>query len=177
MSEMTKQAKCRHAYINLNGTSENDTCFCLKQNQKPVTCEECNSCPMFKSRFIEYPIQVNEIKQNPIEYNNGLHASYIGKPVAVRVEDKTYLGIFIGDLPTHTHLAYLAQNGRLSVSVIDNPAVFVPELNRIVFGYESWWKILESEEDFKDITDDIINNTWYVKMLKAINRKETEHGT
>lgn len=172
MEEMTRQDKCRYAYINLKSISDDDAYLCLKQDQKAVTCEECNLCQMFNSRFIEYPIQVNEIKQNPIEYSNGLHASYVGKPVAVRVKDKTYLGIFIGDLPSRTHISYMAQTGRLSVNVVDNPAMFVPELNRIVFGYESWWKVLESEEDFKDITDSDINNTWYVQMLKLINKKE-----
>lgn len=33
----------------------------------------------------------------------------------------------------------------------NNPAIFVPELKKIVFGMESWWRILEKPEDLKGI--------------------------
>ena len=44
--------------------------------------------------------------------------------------------------------------------------MYVFELNKIVFGAESWWRKLNSPEDLKAITDDDIENTWYVKLLK-----------
>jgi hypothetical protein len=50
-----------------------------------------------------------------------------------------------------------------------NPAMFVPELNRIVFGCESWWKVLNNKEDFSDITDADIENVWYVKALRVVS--------
>lgn len=173
MQEMTKQEKCRHSYIRLSRYAKSGSeCFCLKQEQKPVTEEDCANCPMFRSRYIEYPIQVKEITQEPIDYTNGLHTSYIGRPVAVRVQNETYLGIFIGDLPTRTQVSYTAATEQLKVVYVDNPAMFVPALKRIVFGHESWWRILESEDDFKEITNDDIDNTWYVKLLKEMNKKE-----
>ena len=45
-----------------------------------------------------------------------------------------------------------------------NPAIFVPELGKIIFGMESWWGRIKSEEELKDITDGDIENVWHVKM-------------
>lgn len=45
---------------------------------------------------------------------------------------------------------------------------FVPELKRIVYGYESWWREIESADDFAGISDEDIENTWYVGLLKKL---------
>ena len=55
-----------------------------------------------------------------------------------------------------------------------NPAIYVFDLQRIIFGAESWWSIIENQEELKDITDDDINNQWYVKALKAMHKDEPE---
>jgi len=44
--------------------------------------------------------------------------------------------------------------------------ILIPELNRIVFGFSSWWKKIDSTDDFSDITPETIQNVWYVKLLK-----------
>lgn len=51
------------------------------------------------------------------------------------------------------------------------------DLQRIIFGAESWWGIIESLEELKDITDDDINNIWYVKALKAMHKDEPKETT
>jgi hypothetical protein len=33
---------------------------------------------------------------------------------------------------------------------------------------ESWWGVVESENNLKDITMDTINDQWYVKALKSM---------
>lgn len=58
----------------------------------------------------------------------------------------------------------------LNCSTTGNPAIFVPELGKIIFGMESWWGRIKSEEELKDITDGDIENVWYVKMLKGFGR-------
>lgn len=55
-----------------------------------------------------------------------------------------------------------------------NPAIYVFDLQRIIFGAESWWSIIENPEELKDITDDDINSQWYVKALKAMHNEEPE---
>jgi hypothetical protein len=59
----------------------------------------------------------------------------------------------------------------LNLSYHSNPAIFVFELNKIVFGAESWWGVIENEDELKKIkiTQDDIDNVWYVKALKAIS--------
>ena len=101
----------------------------------------------------------------------------IGKAVRVRPCDekyqgKTFLGIFLGELPIPMHVSYNKDEQMLSISNMYNPAIFVPEINEVVFGYESWWSLINSSEDIEDITDETINNTWYVKMLNNLDKQE-----
>lgn len=54
------------------------------------------------------------------------------------------------------------------IDIRTNPAIWVPDQNRIVWGMGSWWGIIEKEEDLKKITNQDIENVWYVKALKAL---------
>lgn len=90
------------------------------------------------------------------------------KPVAVRPADskETYFGIYVGDLATGASGSFHATSGVLTLKLgHHNPAILVPALGRIVFGYESWWGVIKSEDDLKKITDQDIQNVWYVKAL------------
>jgi len=53
-----------------------------------------------------------------------------------------------------------------------NPAMWVPDLNRVVMGWESWWGEIKSEEDLRQISDADIENVWYVKAIKALTEKK-----
>ena len=163
----TKIERCRYSWIGINNKKIQYSC--RKQDGKIVCNNECEHCDMYDSRFIEYPIIVNAIEQKSIDYSDILYKSYVGKPVAVRLcnNDKTYLGLFLGELPSSSTVSLNKENV-LTVNHMMNPAMFVPELNKIVFGYESWWMILESEKDFKEITDIDIENIWYVRALKSV---------
>ena len=58
-----------------------------------------------------------------------------------------------------------------------NPAIFVPELKKIIYGYESWWGAITNKDDLSDlnISDEDIENTWYVQLLKSmIDTKEKQ---
>lgn len=59
---------------------------------------------------------------------------------------------------------------------MENPCILIPELNRIVFGAESWWsKIDESEiSNISEISDSCISNQWYIKLLKEMINNEGE---
>lgn len=129
-------------------------------------------CEKFKSMYIEYPIQVNAIEQD--ERKSLLYLKEIGKYCKVRYckDDKTYLGLFLGELPVGISIVYKEDTKALNASFRSNPAIFVFELNKIIYGCESWWSIIEKEEDLKDITDDDINNVWYVKALKQLSSSE-----
>jgi len=90
------------------------------------------------------------------------------RPCGKEYGEKTYFGIYIGDMA-------LSFSGKCEGDTMyvehssHNPAIFVPELSRVIFGCESWWDKISSEEELKKIiTDDVINNVWYVKMLKSM---------
>lgn len=71
---------------------------------------------------------------------------------------KTYLGLYLGNQPWSQTVSYNNKSGELTVGMATNPAIYVFDLQRIIFGAESWWGIIESLEELKDITDDDINN-------------------
>lgn len=96
-------------------------------------------------------------------------------PCAKEYEGKTYFGILIGDVAQGTHCS-IDDEGNLSISMsYYNPAILVPELGKIIYGCESWWGEIDSEEDLKKvITEDTINNVWYVQMMKAVHGESKE---
>lgn len=91
----------------------------------------------------------------------------IGQLVRVRPcgDNKTYLGVYLGNAPAENFISYEKEEKKLTVNVINNPAIFIPELKRVVYGYESWWSKIDSKDQLKDITDEEISNVWYVKAM------------
>jgi hypothetical protein len=104
--------------------------------------------------------------------------SSIGYPVSIRpcadeYENKTYLGFFLGYIAMSVDAEARADGIALRFSRY-NPAIFVPDLNKVIFGYESWWGRIESPEGLKEVTDEDIGNIWYVKGLRALARDDPE---
>lgn len=83
---------------------------------------------------------------------------------------KTYLGIYIGDVGLGSNISIDDDSVVCSWSSF-NPGILIPELNKIVYGCESWWGHIESESDLEQITDLDIENIWYVKALKQLGEK------
>lgn len=130
-------------------------------------------CDDYKSMYIEYPIEVSKI--NTKCEKGSYRDSYIGKftkikPCGEEYKGKTFLGIYIGDLPISINISHNSDTKELNVSFRNNPAIFVFELNKIVYGCESWWRIIKNEEELKEITDIDIDNIWYVKALKELSK-------
>ena len=112
------------------------------------------------------PITVKVVDQRkaPDTGNN------VGTFVAVRPiqDEKTYLGILLGKLPSFTSVQYSKKSETLFVIHSGNPAMWVPDLNQVVWGYGSWWSPIKSEEHLREITDADIDNIWYVKALRDL---------
>jgi hypothetical protein len=89
------------------------------------------------------------------------------KPCGDEYKDKTYLGFYLGELATTIGFCVADDKINLKYSA-HNPAIFVPDLGKIIYGYESWWGYITSEKDFKEITEDEISKQWYVEMAKAM---------
>ena len=151
-------------------------------NAHDVSRADCILCSHFKSRYIEYPITVDNIQVQPLESFHSQHR-LPGMPVAVRpVDDKTtYLGFYLGELPWMHTVSYDETKHEITVGAANNPCILVPQLHKLVFGAESWWHPLESPEDLKEISDTVIQNQWYVQMAQdlmtqSMNTTTATHG-
>ena len=126
-------------------------------------------CDDYKCKYIVYPIEVSEIKY---ETETGAYGSRnVGKFVKIKPckEEKTFLGLYLGELPLGIRINHNSETKALTASYDSNPAIFVFDLNKIVYGAESWWGVIENESDLQEITDLDIENVWYVKALKVIS--------
>lgn len=127
---------------------------------------------------VQLPLTINSIRfirHEAIEdYKVGTYVSV--RPVDPELKGKTYLGIYLGDLPTGMHpgAAFDDRNSELIINPgMANPCIFVPDLDRVVWGYESWWGVIKGPEELKEITDeDIRQNTWYMKAMKQMSERE-----
>lgn len=173
----TKQERCRFCHPSI---SDMPNWHCVvdgweDDKVKVVTEEQCEKCERFDSKFIEYPLTIQGID------NKGIDTSGLGRdcgalceisPCGKGHEGKSYIGIYLGDLPISITTSYSRETGILTNRTMNNPAIFVPELKKIIYGCESWWREIESIEDFKGISKEDIENTWYVKLLKIMGGSE-----
>jgi hypothetical protein len=93
------------------------------------------------------------------------------RPCGEEYKNKTYLGFYIGDLALGSSLSIKDDKIQVEFSRY-NPAIFVPELRKVIYGCESWWCEIKGESELASITDEDIQNVWYVKLLKEMNKTE-----
>lgn len=134
---------------------------------------------------IKFPIEVTGIDfgDNPAYKDKPLfNSKSVGKFVAVRPCDKecngkTYLGLYLGDIALGKSVEYDKEAKRLKFETGRyNPAMFVFDLNKIVLGCGSWWCEIKSEKQLRQITDDDIDNVWYVKAMKQLDGNRKKEG-
>lgn len=170
----TKQERCRFCHPSI---SDIPNWHCVvdgweDDKVKTVSKEECEQCKRFDSRFIEYPLTIQGIDNKEIDtYGLGHECGELCEisPCGKEYEGKSFIGIYLGDLPISITSSYHRDTGVLENGTVNNPAIFVPDLKKIIYGCESWWRTIESIEDFKGISIEDIENTWYVKLLKAMS--------
>ncbi len=134
--------------------------------------KEMEENPIIIESEMEFPLTVDNlnIKVKPVSI--GFRQIQPGtlvkiRPCAEEYQKKTYLGIYLGDLMAGVMCAFRPKTQQLDIISNNNPAIFVPDLKRIIWGMESWWGEIKTEDEIKDITDDDIANVWYVKILKS----------
>jgi hypothetical protein len=131
---------------------------------------------------MKFPITVNEIifEKDETLHEKLLFGGKCGDFVSVRPCDeelagKTFLGVLIGEIALVQMAQFDEKNGALKISkAMHNPAIFVPALSRMIYGCGSWWGKIKSPEQLRKITDDDINNVWYVQALKQLESETTE---
>jgi hypothetical protein len=169
---MEKYLKCRFSFPSL---TDKEIINCKKCNYHEKKKSECETCEMFKSRYIEYPITVSKIENKEISFTGLGHecGTFVKiRPCAEEYQNKTFIGIYLGDLPMGISSSYNEETQILTNRAFSNPAIFVPELKKIIFGAESWWGEIKPGDDLSNITDEDINSQWYVQMLKDMSEKK-----
>lgn len=124
--------------------------------------------------FLAKASKIKKIKHPegyPIKEDKGSGSFVTIRPCSSDYGDKTYLGLLIGDAALGSRVVIEDDEIYCSWSGY-NPAIFVFDLKKVIYGCESWWGVIESEEDMSKISDADINNIWYVKALKQLTGKE-----
>lgn len=128
---------------------------------------------------IKFNLDLSKIKEvthpekNPIkEYYGDKTGTLVAiRPCNKKYENKTYLGVLIGEVALGTSVKILDDKIVCEYSSY-NPGILVPELNEVIYGCGSWWHTIRSKDDLKNITKKDINNIWYVQALKQIDKSE-----
>lgn len=135
--------------------------------------EACEKCEELVSRFFEFPFQIDDILRHDL-FDESFPGPHCGDIVAVRPCSgegacKTYLGFSLGEFPSNIHLSYYQESRELEIGpAMRNPLIFIPVLRSLVWGYESWWHRIKSPDELKDITDEDIENVWYVQLINGM---------
>ena len=95
------------------------------------------------------------------------------RPCGDKYKNQTYLGILLGDLALSIRHTVDKKGIVTAEHSHYNPAIFIPALKDIVYGCGSWWSEIENEEQLKQITNNDIDNVWYVKALKKQIQKQS----
>lgn len=126
---------------------------------------ENKGCEQYSCQYIELPIDVEHIDDT--DRSGDYRAKLVKIRPCSKEMNKTYLGILINEwYPLDVSASYKRDKKKLELFFNTNPAIYVPELNRIIFGAESYWGRIKDEKDLKDISNDEIENLWYNKMLR-----------
>ena len=162
---------CKHGLFASCDDLRNDNLFQQMKITEAYEYKENHICGDYKCRFIEYPITVNDIvyETKTVNLCNDTCGKYVKiRPCGEEYGGNTYLGLFLGDLPSDVRIRYDEDSGIIKAGLNSNPAIFVFDLNKVIYGYESWWGVIRNESDLTAITDKDIDNVWYVKALKQI---------
>lgn len=176
-----RQHNCRYGFCYM-GKNYDKTCCKRKhviseedgkEHWKSVTNTECDMCQDYDSRFIEYPITVNGINFSEFNQYDMCRSGSLVRiaPCAKEYEGKTFIGMYLGELPYMQSVSYDKKSQNLDVKAIHNAAIYVFELKKIIFGMASYWQIIDSIDDFQELTKEDIDNVWYVKLMKDMMNK------
>ena len=137
---------------------------------RKITKKDCENCPYYHSKYIEYPITVDKLDITSIE---AWDLRKIGELVTVQPyvnnpEKKTYLGLYLGEQPWTMTTTYHRKSRHLRIRSVCNPMIYIFDTKTIVRGADSWWEHIEA---------DVINDTWYTEMIKKQIENETNHNS
>jgi len=159
-------------------STDKDIKWFITEKQKIIVKKLFN---LFRS--LRWQIAFNRYKELKCEESDPIKTDLIfggkcGDAVKIRpcgeeYENKTYFGILIGDVALSIGHSIDKDGTVTAKREMYNPGILIPELGEVVYGCGSWWSKIESKEELdKLITDETIQNVWYVKLLKQMGVEE-----
>lgn len=147
----------------------------LKAPQEEKLCDDHLAEMLSESwpRFV-YPVSLHGITYSGNVLGNAISRTKPGAWVKVRPCDeehkgKTFLGIFLGAIALSVGCSFDPKSGILEIRQgMHNPAMWVPAINKIVFGAGSWWGEIKDPDELRQISDGDIAAVPYVRVLKAL---------
>jgi hypothetical protein len=117
-------------------------------------------------------LKMSELKEIRHPKLDAIKETSVDRPVLVKVrpcadeyKDKTFVGFLIGEVALGSSISI--SDDKISCEWAQyNPAMYVPEIGKIIYGCGSWWSEIKSVDELKQITNEDIENVWYVKALK-----------
>lgn len=164
MSEnnQSKRSRCRYCFPPVSEKCNEFQCAVNgweDENIKNVSCEDCENCDKFSSRYIEYPITVNGIESEKIKsYDLSCECGTLCeiKPCGEEYENKSYLGIYLGELPISIATSYDKDTGVLKNRAVNRGKTmkkkalnFNTRKNAIIIGSASSGKCHHPWDDLK----------------------------
>lgn len=113
--------------------------------------------------------EVGHPKGKPVKETRDTGSFVKVRPCSDEFEEKTYLGILVGDAALSSSVSIEDEKIVCSWAMY-NPLILIPELNKLVTGSASWWGIITKPEDLEGISDKDIESVWYVQALKSLNK-------
>lgn len=91
------------------------------------------------------------------------------RPCEPEFENKTFLGIYLGDYAQSVGCSRNSTTGVLQVYLEGhNPMIWIPSRQRLVYGRNSFWGRIETVEQLTEISNETIDGLFYVQALKAL---------
>lgn len=137
---------------------------------------QCEGCKDFVSQYLDFPMRVEDIEKDDLSYDKPIGARH-GDLVRVRpcgeeYGGRTYLGVIVADAPTGITVSYDRERETLRVAQsLHNPLIVIPETHSVTWGYDSWWSVIKSPEELREITDGEIGDTWYVLLARGMQSR------
>jgi hypothetical protein len=146
--------------------------------------DDSKNCPRCKGSgkiasffpFVVKDMKFPEIDKifNALSFGPGEVGDWVSVRLANDADKNTYLGIYLGDWAGSFAASINHSTGELVITAgLGNPAIYVPDLKKIVRGYECWWGLIKGPDDLQQITDQTIQNVWYVRALKELSEPST----
>ena len=131
---------------------------------------------------LRWQLALNEYKRLEYDQSPPIKTDKCGTAVRVRpcgdeYEGKTYFGVLIGEVPLGISSRINSEGTLTVMRSMYNPAIFVPALGEIIYGAGSWWSEIDPDQEIDQITDEMIGDVWYVKMMVEMAKgkdKQTE---